>query len=111
NHKEIILNFNEIIDCEVKINEEVIQKSSASNIISGAIIAGGIGALIGSIISKKQKKDINYVGLVLTVNNIVTPRLNLCFSSGIMAEAKVDIVSEWHNVFKVIIERNIKNRT
>lgn len=108
NDVAITIDFDLIIDCVVNINGETISKSSATNIIGGAILAGGIGALIGSTMKSKSKKEIDYVGLRLTLNNLEHPMVDLCFQQGQYSEVETDNVIEWHSVFKVIIERNSK---
>jgi hypothetical protein len=104
--------FSEILDCTLNINGQKITKSSATNIIGGAVLAGGVGALVGSTMGQKTHTKLSYVGLILTIDNLTTPNLNLCFAqfNEAYCHQSKPALEEWHHVFKVIIERNMKSK-
>jgi len=101
------IDFNLVLDCVVSIDGETINKSSVTNIIGGAILGGGIGALIGASIKSKKVEKIDNISLVLTINDLSSPKLEIKFPIlGMTSDYDKEEVEEWHNVFKVIIERN-----
>ena len=112
NEEPKFYSFDKILDCTLNINGQNITKSSASNIVGGAILAGGVGALIGSTMKQKTSTKLTYVGLTLTIDNLSSPNLNLCFAKGDEYQCvnSKPALEEWHHVFKVIVERNLKSK-
>lgn len=102
--------FEKIIDCKININGEDIAKSSAANIVGGAILGGGIGALIGASMKTNKSTKLTYTGLSITFDDLTFPKLDICFAekNEFQCQGSRKGLEEWHGIFKVIIERNSK---
>jgi len=98
--------FSKIISSELKVDDQTVQGVSLKGAAAGAIIAGGIGAVIGA--KSKQKKKVKSIVVDITVNNLMNPNIKLWFYNGHEPELNMSMKSseKWQSIFKVIIERN-----
>lgn len=71
--------FKQIIACDLSINDNVITEGSGiGRAIVGGALFGGAGAVVGAVTgSKKTKKEINKLELVIVVDDIQNPEIRL----------------------------------
>lgn len=70
-----ILNFSDILDCELLEDDISITKTSAlGKAVAGGVLFGGIGALVGGITGKKTTKGVcNKLDIKITINDLKKP--------------------------------------
>lgn len=122
-----IYHFSDLIESEVKIDNQSVLKTSRSSQLVGAavgtVVAGGIGAIIGGLSgSKTQNEYIKNIDLCIKVNDFNTPLFKISFLSNIsefgienkqglkkdhkdVQEALRD-VEYWHSILNLIIKNN-----
>ncbi|AJA41360.1 putative immunity protein [Geobacillus virus E3] len=125
--KSKIYHFSDLIESEVKIDNQSVLKTSRSSQLVGAavgtVVAGGIGAIIGGLSgSKTQNEYIKNIDLCVKVNDFNTPLFKISFLSNIsefgienkqglkkdhkdVQEALRD-VEYWHSILNLIIKNN-----
>ena len=72
----LLLDFTQILDCELVEDQKVVSSSSTGRAIAGAAIAGSTGAIVGAA-SAKDKTYINSLSIRLTTTNIDSPQIIL----------------------------------
>lgn len=112
-NRSTIFDYNEVLDFEVKQNDTTSYKNSLSGALVGGVVAGGVGAIIGSQRNKKAITVVNNVTLILTVKSIKDPVIYLqlidrsesyttesseVFSANIEAE-------KWNGIFKIVFDK------
>lgn len=74
-----IINYSEILDCEVLKNGKVVQKGGINRALVGGIVGGGVGAIVGSN-TRKIENTTEYSVRIIT-SNFEKPTLILEFGS------------------------------
>lgn len=111
--------YSEIVQAAVIIDEVITSKSSlASKVggtIAGGMLAGGVGAVVGGMNTKrKNKSDINEIELKVIINDKNNPSLNVRFNKSPISKDKEikkikSLAEEWKSVIDLIInEENQK---
>jgi len=113
NNEPIEVPFKAILDCEVLKDNISIGKISTKGAIVGGILAGGVGAMIGSQAGKKLYEEINSLDLKIYVDNIQNPTIKINFFRSFDGKFNLDrslkLIEDWEGVFKVILIRNKSN--
>lgn len=109
--------FKDILEVEVIVDGEMITKTSRSSQVGravlGALLAGGVGAIIGGVTGKTSSiKKVKSIQLKIIVNDIKNPILMVDFlnentvidrTSEKFTKANEEVM-HWHSLFKVIID-------
>ncbi|GGJ80501.1 hypothetical protein GGR02_003480 [Anoxybacillus voinovskiensis] len=119
--------FSDIIESEIKIDNQSVKKTSRSSQLVGAavgsVIAGGVGAVIGGLSGDKIKNEyIKNIDLCVKVNDFDTPLFKINFLSNVnevgienkqgFKKSHKDVqialrdVEYWHSVLNLIIKNN-----
>jgi len=110
NKVPILISFDEIIDFEILKDSETISKVSAKGVIVGGVLAGGLGAIIGSQVGKKSKDKVGSLDLIIRVDKIqnATIKINFYEKKQYIPTLKVatETMDKWQGIMKVIMERN-----
>ncbi|AKF31056.1 hypothetical protein CHN56_00023 [Bacillus velezensis] len=71
---EYVIPFDQIIQSEISLDDQVISKVAKSGIIAGGLLGGGIGAAIGGLsASSTQTEMVKSITLKITVENLKNP--------------------------------------
>ncbi|ENY8471412.1 SHOCT domain-containing protein [Clostridioides difficile] len=112
---DVVLSLNDILEYELLEDGETIIKGGLGRALTGGILFGGVGAVVGGVTGKKETKAVvNNLRIKVTLNDINTPVLyiDLIKSStkknSIIYRSNYDIAQEILSVFSVI-ENNNKN--
>ncbi|MGG3920352.1 hypothetical protein ABEV41_00130 [Geobacillus thermodenitrificans] len=119
--------FSDVIESEIKVDNQSVLKTSRSSQLVGAavggVIAGGIGAIIGGLSGNRTKNEyIKNIDLCIKVNDFNSPLFKINFLSNInevgvenkqgfkkdskvVQEALRDI-EYWHSIMNLIIKNN-----
>ncbi|MGV2887900.1 hypothetical protein [Paenibacillus taichungensis] len=116
-----IINFSDIISCEIMRDDISISKTSRGSQLGGAIIggalAGGVGAVIGGLSgTQKHESKSKSVYLKVVVDSLSNPTRELYFFKSALYTDNNDYVlkesfkqaSNWHDLLSIIIRRNDK---
>jgi hypothetical protein len=117
--------FSDVVESEIKIDNQSVLKTSRSSQLVGAavggVIAGGVGAIIGGLSGDKIKNEyIKNIDLCVRVNDFDTPLFKINFLSNVnevgienkkgfkkneklVKEALRD-VEYWHSILNLIIK-------
>jgi hypothetical protein len=119
--------FSDLIESEVKIDNQPVLKTSRSSQLVGAavggMIAGNIGMIIGGLSGDKIKNEyIKNIDLCVKVNDFDTPLFNINFLSNVhetgienkqgLKKNHKDVqtalrdVEYWHSILNLIIKNN-----
>jgi len=118
--------FNDVIDVEFALNGNTISKMSRSEQIGGALlggaIAGGTGAIIGSLsTSRIESEKIHKATLKITTNDLEKPVLYVEFlpeagdnpirqqgydKNGEIMQAVIKNLEKWEAIFKIAMNKN-----
>lgn len=82
--KPRVYSFYDIVECELLENGDTITKGGLGSAITGGLLFGGVGAIVGGVTgSKKSKSIINSLKIKITVNDFQNPAvfINLISSS------------------------------
>jgi hypothetical protein len=111
-----IVNFENVIAVEILNDNQVVTKNSLEGAVVGGVLAGGIGALIGSQSSKSNIKKISSITIKINTNSIDRPffKLDLFFSvkadgEDIFVESVQDALSraeKWEGMLKAVLDQN-----
>lgn len=125
--KSKIYPFSDVIESEIKIDNQPVLKTSRSSQLAGAavggVIAGGVGAIIGGLSGDKIKNEyIKNIDLCVKVNDFNTPLFKINFLSNIneigienkkgLKKNHKDVqtalrdVEYWHSILNLIIKNN-----
>lgn len=116
-YTEQIFLFKDILESEVLIDGETVTKTSRSSQLGGALIgavvAGGVGAIIGGLSGNTSSKEkVEKIQLKIIVNDTRKPIRMISFLEEPISVDKKDDkfkrandeVMHWHSLFKVLIE-------
>lgn len=117
--EEIVIHYNDIIQCEMIEDGSQITKTSRGSQVGGALIggavAGGVGAIIGGLSgSKTTSERVEKLQLKITVNNTIEPVQNITFLNSPVGTKKSDPIYSghflkearyWHGLVSVLIKR------
>lgn len=109
--------FSSILSSSIKQDGETITQTSNTigRALIGGVLAGGAGAIVGGMTSKKQNKQlIRKLTLEIVVNDLDNPEYKIDFlndAKGIDANSdefkkEKEQVDHWQNLMSVIIEQN-----
>jgi hypothetical protein len=119
--------FSDLIESEVKIDNQSVLKTSRSSQLVGAavggVIAGGVGAIIGGLSGDKIKNEyIKNIDLCVKVNDFNTPLFKINFLSNVnevgienkkgfkknekLVQEALRDVEYWHSILNLIIKNN-----
>jgi len=110
-----IIDFSNIIGCEIIEDNETIQKGGVGRAIVGGALAGGVGAIVGAT-TRRTIGVVNSLSIRILLNDILNP----CFEIKVIdSEIKRDsfVYKELHQVLQEIystimaIENDNKNET
>lgn len=89
--KNVVFSYSDILDFELLENGEAITKSGLGSAVVGGVLFGGVGAVVGSTVGKKQtKREITEYRIKITTNNLYYPSLYINFlTSGKVKEGSV----------------------
>ena len=114
--KEKLINFNDIFEAEIKTNNNTISKISLGGTIAGGVLAGGVGALIGSQSNKKTVDKIKTITLKINTKDFDNPIINFnLFESidkkgdnpdGDKVKETLKNAEKWEGMLKIILEEN-----
>ena len=102
----------DVIDCELIIDNQIIFKKSAMGSVTGGLLAGTTGAIIGlSLSSTEQRNNVKKIYLKIFLDNILNPSYNFTFAdlSKINEPVKNDTIIEsekWKDRISLLIEKN-----
>lgn len=65
-------NFSQIVDCELSVDDSVVKKEGIGRAIVGTLVAGGVGAIIGTL-TGKNRNLLNSVKVKVIVEDDVNP--------------------------------------
>lgn len=103
--------FLKIKECELLIDDIELTKSSTGNIIAGAIVGGGIGALIGSQINKKGEKEIKKIELKFVIKDIEQPIRKVTLFEPKMGypslKEALALAEEWLTTVQLLLNKDI----
>lgn len=116
-YKAMVFNYNDILQSEIIEDNNIITKTSRSGQLGGAILgsilAGGVGAVIGSLgASKTSSTTTKKMQLQIVVNNSEKSFYRILFSSFPEALPKTnyqykkvyDEILHWHNILSYLIK-------
>ena len=107
-----VIPFNEIIGFEVLKNGNSVTKISKSGLIAGAIIGGGIGAIIGANSNKSTVEKITKLDLLLNLESIKDPVFKVNFYNNVegnFSQRYLEVMEKWEGMMKIIMKRNAEN--
>lgn len=122
-NKNLSYNFDDIIQSEVIIDgNTIITTNRGSQIVGiavGGLLAGGIGAILGSISgSKTSKQEIRNIDLKLTINDMNNPIFKINFLSHLIKNGwskdsskvknALSEIEEWQGYFDIILKQQNK---
>jgi hypothetical protein len=120
--------FSDLIESEIKIDNQPVLKTSRSSQLVGAavggVIAGGVGAIIGGLSGDKIKNEyIKNIDLCVKVNDFNTPLFKINFLSNVnevgienkkgfkkneeFVQNALRDVEYWHSILNLIIKNNV----
>lgn len=116
NHLTHIYTYDQILQCEVDVDGDIVLKQSTTSTIGrsvlGGILSGGVGAVIGGVTSsKKQKENINSIDLKITINDHSNPIFKINFlntktkKGSILYRLSYDAVERWHGIVSGFIQK------
>lgn len=92
-YKKEWINFDDIIESEVVIDDETVTKTARGSQIGGAVVGGvllgGVGAIVGGLSGKTKSKDeVKNIDMKITVNNMKNPvhRINFLHNFETMSD-------------------------
>lgn len=110
-----VIGFPDLIESEVVVDGHSVTKTSrASQFVGtavGAVLAGGVGAIIGGLSgSKSTKEKVNGVSLKLIVNDTKDPIHVIDFfemtsTGSTVPQIALDEAKYWHDLLSVIIKQ------
>lgn len=113
NKEPTLIPFDEIIDFEILKDSETVSKVSAKGVIVGGVLAGGLGAIIGSQSGKKNKEKVESLDLIIRIDNIKNGIIKINFYKKkeyipTLKEA-TETIEKWEGILKVVLERRKKS--
>ncbi len=78
----IIFTYGEIVDFNLIENGESVSKGSLSGALVGGVLFGGAGAIVGSGMNTKNKKEISQYMIKIVTRNVVAPEATIDFQTG-----------------------------
>jgi hypothetical protein len=108
-----VIPFKEIIEFEVLKNGNSITKISKSGLITGAIIGGGVGAIIGANSNKNTIEKITRLDLLLNLESIKDPIFKVNFYNnpeGKFSQGYLEVMEKWEGMMKIILKRNAEKK-
>lgn len=111
-----IIKFDDIIEAKIITDNSSVVKTSKGNMVAGAIIGGGIGALVAGVASDKTSYDVmKSAYLEIVTNDISNPSIKIPFvteweamaykNSNKLKDAK-EKLDYWFRVMTVVDYRN-----
>lgn len=111
-----LINFSDILEAEIKTNNTTISKISVGGTIAGVVLAGGVGALIGSQNNKKSIEKIKSISLKINTKDFDNPVITFqIFQSmddkgvnpdSFSVQEPLNNAEKWEGMFKIILEQN-----
>lgn len=71
-----IINIKDIVKLEIYQNNQLVKSSGLGRALVGGVLAGGVGAIVGSN-TAKQKEVIESIGIKITTNDISNPLIKI----------------------------------
>jgi hypothetical protein len=120
-----LLNFKDIMECAIKEDGSTVTHSSkgstVGNAFIGSVIAGGVGALIGAMVTDKETNNkIHKSTLTLVVDDLNEPIHEIHFlNSNMSIERDSEMyqniyyeMNKWHKKISIILKRTeLKSRS
>lgn len=112
NKRTLILNFEDILSCEILKDGETTYKKSSSRTIGGVLLGGallgGVGAIVGGLggTTKKNVK-VTRLELKLVIRDLQTPNWIITFFDGelqFLLKNATENINQWKDIFSVIID-------
>lgn len=112
--KIIFIKFSSIMRCDLVLDSETVSNTErGSQIVGaavGALLAGGVGAIIGGLSGgKRSKRKLSEIALKVVVDDLRTPMYVIPIYSEKKARTptkkELREVDEWHSLLQVIISR------
>ena len=72
-----LLSFSDIIKVEVHEDDMVVQKASLGGAVVGSLIAGDVGAIVGSQVTPKSKSTCRSMSIKLTLKDVLNPYIEI----------------------------------
>ena len=114
--KHEIIKNKDLVEVTIETDSKTISKANMTGAIAGAVIAGGVGALIGSQAGKSQIERVKNIDLKLTTTSIEEPIKSFQIFSSIDNKGdKIDSFAvqeslkkaqEWEAIFKVALKKD-----
>jgi len=114
--KHEIIKNKDLVEVSIETDSKTISKANMTGAIAGAVIAGGVGALIGSQAGKSQIERVKNIDLKLTTTSIEEPIKSFQIFSSIDNKGdKIDSFAvqeslkkaqEWEAIFKVALKKD-----
>ena len=107
-----IFSFNDLIDYEIKEDNDSIIKGRSGSVVAGGLLFGGLGALAGASRSKKVKQTCSRLVINIVVNDIDNPNIQIFLISSetqkdsITYKEKTDKANEFNGILKYIISNS-----
>ncbi len=110
------LNFDDIIGFEILKDGETINKINRTGAVIGGVLAGGLGAVVGSQMNKQSKTVVKKIEFNLFTKDINNPTLKFMMYNGINLkdstgfdisdkfEVRMPIIEKWEGIFKIIVD-------
>lgn len=112
------VSFNEVLECSIAEDEEVVTKVSKGLAAGGLLVGGVTGGILGGVLGDKNSKTKIYkASLSLTLDNISSPTFTVNFlNSKMLVDKNSDLYQrihqemfKWNQRMAVIIKRNEPN--
>jgi hypothetical protein len=111
-----IVNFKDIIDCELLIDDVSAYKKSMSGTLGralvGGVLLGGVGALVGGLTSSSNEiRDIRKIDLKVIIRDLSNPSASFNFFTaphGDSVDVALEEANKWKDLVSIIIDRYLK---
>ncbi len=112
----LVVDYKDVISCEIFEDGSTITKTIRSSQIGGALVGGialgGVGAIIGGLSGKtKTDNKVKRVDLRLIINNTASPLHDIvfmnfeCDKNTMVYQTAIKNARHWHGLMEVLIKR------
>ncbi|MEC1697762.1 hypothetical protein [Schinkia azotoformans] len=107
--------FKDIVESSIKENGNTVTRTSKGAIVGGAVLAGGIGAVVGGLAGNKTSNEqVKKLTLSIVVDDLIDPVYDINFINAELPISKNNPLYEniytdlnkWHKRISVILKRN-----
>ena len=117
NSSVIKIHFDNITGFEIIKDGETVNKMNRTGAVIGGVLAGGLGAVVGSQMNKQSKTVVKKIEVIIFTNDINNPTVkfimyngnNLKDSTGFdisdKFELRLPIIEKWEGILKIVVDQ------